>query len=398
MPTRDIPTDDLYARLELPAGTAPEAIEIAWRALLKRHHPDVAGEASLEVAKRINVAHDWLSDPELRARYDRATIRDGGGRRPGTTGPGTTGPGTTRPGPVPRSPGGPRWPGWAARGSGSVRRPTRPASAHSTSARAGSARRPAARPLAGLGDERPPDLDLSSAPVQAFLAQVAELTVDELDRLALAEPAPIAFVASIRRFLAAERKAALDAVEAAVTSRLSDAARGRPRIGDAVTSVADLLVLEGFLADSLSEPFRERVGERMMRGWEAAVGQRRYGPNTPEVEALVARAGRLGDDGARRIVEAAREARLGAVHWPRGTDPAEDETLRISVELAGQDVAAAVATCGLPRAREAAVRKTMAVLAGIVALRPAFAPSVFASLTSRFAELGLVNVGRRVPR
>ena len=72
MPVRELPADDLYARLELPSGAAPEAIEIAWRALLKRHHPDVAGEASLEIAKRINVAHDWLSDPALRARYDRA--------------------------------------------------------------------------------------------------------------------------------------------------------------------------------------------------------------------------------------------------------------------------------------------------------------------------------------
>ena len=63
--------DDLYARLELPIDASPEAIEIAWRALLKRHHPDVAGAHADDVAKRINVAHDWLSDPGLRERYDR---------------------------------------------------------------------------------------------------------------------------------------------------------------------------------------------------------------------------------------------------------------------------------------------------------------------------------------
>src|SRR5258706_12960659 len=72
MPPRPmLPTDDLYARLELPVNASYEAIEIAWRALLKQHHPDVAGPAAGDLAKRINVAHDWLSDPELRARYDR---------------------------------------------------------------------------------------------------------------------------------------------------------------------------------------------------------------------------------------------------------------------------------------------------------------------------------------
>src|SRR5258706_9325188 len=90
MPPRPmLPTDDLYARLELPVNASYEAIEIAWRALLKQHHPDVAGPAAGDLAKRINVAHDWLSDPELRARYDRerhprrtSSVGLGGRRQP----------------------------------------------------------------------------------------------------------------------------------------------------------------------------------------------------------------------------------------------------------------------------------------------------------------------------
>ncbi|HET7494379.1 MAG TPA: DnaJ domain-containing protein, partial [Candidatus Limnocylindrales bacterium] len=66
-----LPSDDLYARLGVPRDASPEAIELAWRGLLRRHHPDVAGPEALELAKRINVAHDWLSDPALRRRYDR---------------------------------------------------------------------------------------------------------------------------------------------------------------------------------------------------------------------------------------------------------------------------------------------------------------------------------------
>ena len=39
-----VPEDDLYARLEVGVDASPEAIELAWRALLKQHHPDVAGD------------------------------------------------------------------------------------------------------------------------------------------------------------------------------------------------------------------------------------------------------------------------------------------------------------------------------------------------------------------
>src|SRR5512144_2589455 len=100
MPPRPmLPPDDLYARLELPVDASYEAVEIAWRALLKQHHPDVAGPAADELAKRINVAHDWLSDPDLRARYDRerhprrgvagtaASATTAGRRRPAAAGP-----------------------------------------------------------------------------------------------------------------------------------------------------------------------------------------------------------------------------------------------------------------------------------------------------------------------
>src|SRR6476469_2557603 len=81
MPARPmLPADDLYARLEVPADASYEAIEVAWRALLKQHHPDVAGGGADadDRAKRINVAHDWLSDPQLRARYDHERRGVGG--------------------------------------------------------------------------------------------------------------------------------------------------------------------------------------------------------------------------------------------------------------------------------------------------------------------------------
>ena len=50
MPPRPpLPADDLYARLEIPVDAGPEVIELAWRSLLRRHHPDVAGEAVISL-------------------------------------------------------------------------------------------------------------------------------------------------------------------------------------------------------------------------------------------------------------------------------------------------------------------------------------------------------------
>src|ERR687892_673923 len=82
-----LPAEDLYARLGVPREASPEAIEVAWRALLRQHHPDVAGPDGLELAKRINVAHDWLSDPDLRRRYDRERSTGIRGGRPPRAGP-----------------------------------------------------------------------------------------------------------------------------------------------------------------------------------------------------------------------------------------------------------------------------------------------------------------------
>ncbi len=241
MPPRPtLPSDDLYARLEISIDASPEAIEVAWRSLLRQHHPDIAGPSGLERAKRINVAHDWLSDPELRTRYDherglRRSLRETGGRDPRDEG---------RP----------------------IRDEGRPA-------------RHAAAP-------RPAD---PAEEMALFLDRVATLEPDEVDRLACAEPPPIAFGATIARFLPPDRLAALEAVEAAIATRLDPEAAARPGVRDAVEGYATELVLGSFLDDLLTEPFRDRARERLTRGWDAAVGQPRYGPNGDAVRALLAR-------------------------------------------------------------------------------------------------------------
>ena len=344
MPPRPtLPSDDLYARLELPTDATPEAIEIAWRALLRQHHPDVAGPAGLERAKRINVAHDWLSDPQLRVRYDRERgLRVGSGARRGST-----------------------------------RRDPRDDD--------GAAAHPVRRPRQ--------QADLAGR----FLERVAVLSADELDRLAMADPAPIAFGATIRRFLPDDRRVALEAIEAEIGRRLPPEAAARPCVLDTVHAYAAELVLGSFLDELLSEPFRARSRERLSRGWEAAIGQPRYGPNGQAVRALIGRLRALDAAGVTALAKHVAGDLLGEEPWPPGTSPDDDEALRVSSVLAARDAAAAVADAGLERTVVARARWAAGRIAHLLVLRHAFVPATFNFLSAPWRP-GLVPDDRPAPR
>jgi curved DNA-binding protein CbpA len=328
-----IPGEDLYAILELPPDASFEAIEIAWRSLLKHHHPDVAGDHGLARAKQINVAHDWLSDPALRERYDHARRTEG------------LGPARRRHHPATGHPNPAAWP-------------------VGSSARTGPARR------------RPPTMEEG---VARFVDRVGRLSRDELDRLALAEPPPIAFAATIRRFVDPERQAALDGLAASVRAALRPVDAGawrRSRVRDAILAYGHELILADFLDRELSEPFRERVQERLSRGWQAAVDQPRYGPNDREVAAFVARLGTLKRAEATAILAHPING-LDEAAWPGDMNPDEDETFRVSAQLAATDAAAAVETGNLPSAAAARLRRVVARAAHLLVLRRAFPAAEF---------------------
>ena len=248
-----VPEDDLYARLEIAVDASPEAIELAWRALLKQHHPDVAGDdaVALERAKRINVAHDWLSDQSLRARYDRERL----GLAAFPAGRARTG---VRHGRPPRA-----WPPQPARRTAPAR-----------------ARR-STRPDLVRGDP--------AERLARFLDRVTRLSADELDRLAAAEPPPIAFLATIRRFLTPDAAAAFADVELAVAARVPPERWSSIGLREGLLGVAAELVLSPFLDDTLADPFRGRARDRLLRAWEASIDQPRYGPNGAEVLAIAGR-------------------------------------------------------------------------------------------------------------
>ena len=74
---------DYYAVLQVHPDADFEVIEAAYRQLMKKHHPDMAGEDPQRIAahearaKAINEAFRVLRDPDQRRRYDYARIYTG---------------------------------------------------------------------------------------------------------------------------------------------------------------------------------------------------------------------------------------------------------------------------------------------------------------------------------
>ncbi|MEO0986410.1 MAG: molecular chaperone DnaJ [Cyanobacteria bacterium J06639_14] len=63
---------DYYEVLGINRGSSPEDIKRAYRRLARKYHPDVnKEEGAEETFKEINRAYEILSEPDMRARYDR---------------------------------------------------------------------------------------------------------------------------------------------------------------------------------------------------------------------------------------------------------------------------------------------------------------------------------------
>ncbi len=77
-------TDDPYAALGVKRDASQDEIRRAYRKLARKHHPDLnpGDKAAEETFKRVASAHDLLSDPEKRARFDRGEIDASGQERP----------------------------------------------------------------------------------------------------------------------------------------------------------------------------------------------------------------------------------------------------------------------------------------------------------------------------
>ena len=307
-PDQLLPADDLYARLELPADASFEAIEVAWRALLKQHHPDVVGGGADadDRAKRINVAHDWLSDPDLRARYDRERRPRRAARAPASTAHAPPAPATAR---------------GRRRRMVVAARPEPPAAAPAPARRCRGGPCPPPRPRRAAD----PDRDRPPRPRR---------------------DAPIAFVASIARFLPPDLLARVEAVEGRVHERL-------PRLGPVEPGRARLgrRLRPGDRPRGV--PRRAPLG-RLPRARPRAADPRLDGGGRPAALRPEQRRRRRGRSTAsrgsppeelRRIAAGRGSAPTrGGPPWPPGLRPDEDDALRVSSELARRDAVAALPT------------------------------------------------------
>lgn len=128
--------NDYYAVLGVSPRASDEEIDVAFRALAKRWHPDrCAGDAqATERFKEITAAHDVVGDPRRRVAYDRERALAAASARP------QGGPASPRQAPTPGSGGRPapttvnprqapadshEWAGWTAPARARVRRPRR---------------------------------------------------------------------------------------------------------------------------------------------------------------------------------------------------------------------------------------------------------------------------------
>ena len=62
--------EDLYEILQVSPFAEPEVIEVAYKKLAQKYHPDInKSPLAVEKMKKINIAHDVLSDPMQRQKY-----------------------------------------------------------------------------------------------------------------------------------------------------------------------------------------------------------------------------------------------------------------------------------------------------------------------------------------
>jgi curved DNA-binding protein CbpA len=288
----DPPPDFVVELLGVDASADAATIDRAYKARIRYVHPDVAGIAGLDETKRLNIAREWLLDPELRTQLPKPAPR-WSARRAEPPPPSRE---ATPPPPSAR----PHDTSWYWDGAAAP--PPRPAWATTQPSTT-------ARPTTGRTD-----------PLRAFFESIRSLTRDERARVTYSrgdEP-PLFFddfehVVSERMW--ARSEALADAIDRVWRERVDEAPpllfpRGRV-FGNGIV-VANAYAQWLLMGDAISQKTRDPVAikalaARCTASWDASVGHSRYAGHQQEVVAFL-------DDAQAISGSAVRLRRRGSGH------------------------------------------------------------------------------------
>jgi hypothetical protein len=290
------PDFDPFALLGVDAFADAVTIDRAYKARIRYVHPDIAGIAGLDETKRLNIAREWLLDPELRAQLPKPPPRWGARR--------------TEPPPAERPP--------ASRGT-----PPPPPSArpHDTSWYWDGAAAPPPRPAwsydPAFDDPLAFDYGASTEALRALFESVRSLTGDERARVthSLGEQPPLffdGFQTMVSDRMWARSQALQDAIERVWRERVDEAPpllfpRGRV-FGNGIV-VANAYAQWLLMGDAISQKTREPAAIRALAvrctaPWRASVGHPRYAGHQQEVVAFLDDARALSPKSAVRLAKA----------------------------------------------------------------------------------------------
>lgn len=363
------PDFDPFELLGVDASADASTIDRAYKARIRYVHPDIAGEAGLDEAKRLNVAREWLLDPDRRAQLPRSSRswRFGRAASPSPPSPPSPPPEPSSEPPPRSSPQPPPPPSWER---AEPARPPKPAWEYD--------------PL----DDDPLTFDLGSQTtrLRAFFDTIRSLSVDERARVtySLGDEPPIffdVFKDRIGEQLWARSRALNDAIHRVWGEREDESApllfpRGRVFGHGAV--VANAYAQWMLLGDVIRTfPGGEKgaaiVESRCTSAWLASVGHVRYGRYEREVLAFLKEAQGLSAQTAERLARSWERhfgeylyGRPGEDWFPGALDHADPDL--VSARLAAVDASRIEPPADLPWQRHNGCRCGLRLTAHVLAL------------------------------
>ena len=285
------PDFDPFELLGVDASADAATIDRAYKARIRYVHPDVAGIAGLDETKRLNIAREWLLDPELRVQ-------------------------------LPKPP--PRWGARHAEPPPPSREPTPPppsARRRDTSWYWDGAAAPPPRPAwaydPALDDPLTFDYGAWTDPLRAFFESIRSLTRDERARVtySLGDEPPLFFddfEDLVGERMWARSQALADAIDRVWRERVDEAPpllfpRGRV-FGNGIV-VANAYAQWLLMGDAISQKTRDPVAIRALAArctasWDASVGHTRYAGHEQEVVTFLDDARKLSVSSAVRLAKA----------------------------------------------------------------------------------------------